>query len=88
MTVAAYIQKLNESTDFWSFSVTQGKKYTKIVQVQRSNQSGRSVHAFVDAQGNVYKPASWAAPAKGVRFNLASLDTQAVDPYGSYLYAR
>lgn len=88
MTVAAYVQKLNESTDFWSFSVTQGKKYTKIVQVTRGNPDSKSVHAFVDAQGNVYKPASWAAPAKNVRFNLANLDSQTVDPYGSYLYAR
>ena len=33
--------------------------------------NSRSVHAFVDMKtGEVYKPASVKAPAKGVRFNL------------------
>lgn len=54
----------------YSFEITEGRKYYKIV--QRDTQfSGGSVHAFVDkVTGDLYKPAGWAAPAKGVRFNL------------------
>ena len=51
----------------YNFLIDEGRKYYKIVMV--SNQ--RSVHAFVDkVTGDLYKPAGWAAPAKGVRFNL------------------
>ena len=54
----------------YSFEITEGKKYYKIVQ-RDANFSGGSVHAFVDKlTGDLYKAASWAAPAKGVRFNL------------------
>ena len=43
-----------------------GKKYLKVV-------SDGSVRFFVDAtNGNIYKPASYAAPAKGVRGNVLS----------------
>lgn len=62
----------NGSSCRYSFEITEGKKYYKIVQ-KDSNFSGGSVHAFVDKKtGDLYKPASWAAPAKGVRFNLGN----------------
>jgi hypothetical protein len=44
-------------------SVTYGKKYAKV-------QTNGSVYAFIDADGNIYKPASWSAPAKHVRGNI------------------
>jgi hypothetical protein len=47
-------------------SYTIGKKYIKVI----ANTGQKSVHAFIDADLNVYKPASWALPAKGVRYNL------------------
>ena len=50
-----------------TFTANMGKKYFKIV---TDNGTQRSVHCFVDLEGNVYKAASWAAPAKGVRYNL------------------
>lgn len=51
----------------YDFLIDEGRKYYKIVMV--SNQ--RSVHAFVDkVTGDLYKAATWAAPAKGIRFNL------------------
>jgi hypothetical protein len=69
--------------------VETGRKYYKVL-TNYGNQ--RSVHAFVDkATGDLYKPASWNAPAKGVRFNLLQdMDTltQVVDFAGSYLYKR
>ena len=51
-----------------------------------------SIHAFIDRQsGSVYKPASWKAPAKHVRYNLlddVSYETclHNADWAGSYLY--
>ena len=52
------------------FTVKTGKKYYKIVQMEfdtfqdRNEYREGSVHAFVDKQtGQVYKPASWQAPA-------------------------
>jgi hypothetical protein len=52
----------------------------------------RSVHAFVDMKtGEVYKPASIKAPAKGVRFNLLVITDREwllehADWAGGYLY--
>jgi hypothetical protein len=58
---------LNDSPLEYDFVIEPGRKYLKIVMV--NNQ--RSVHAFVDKNnGDLYKAATWAAPAKGVRFNL------------------
>lgn len=34
--------------------------------------SSRSVHSFVDFDGNIYKASSWKAPAKGIRGNIFS----------------
>lgn len=72
------------------FDVETGRKYYKIVQVTvTANDTHTSVHCFVDKNtGDVYKPAGWAAPAKGVRFNiLRDMDIlQNADWAGSYLY--
>ena len=52
----------------------------------------RSVHAFVDKKtGEVYKPASFKAPAKHVRYNLLSEISREecyarADWAGGYLY--
>lgn len=53
-----------------------GGRYYKIISKQTFG-SGESVHSFVDAKegpefGNVYKAASWRAPAKGARGNVFS----------------
>ena len=70
------------------------KRYIKVFTstvydgVQRD---GRSVFMFIDKEtGAVYKPASFKAPAKGIRFQLESLvdNPDLVDPYGSFLYIR
>lgn len=54
----------------YDFVIAEGRKFYKIIQ-KDANFSGGSVHAFVDkVNGDLYKAASWAAPAKGVRFNL------------------
>lgn len=73
------------------FYTEETRKYIKVIMETHGN---RSVHCFVDKEtGDVYKPASWKAPAKGVRFNL--LDDYSreqcyykADWAGSYLYRR
>ena len=59
------------------FKIKTGKKFYKIVQMNfdtfqnRNEYREGSVHAFVDKKtGQVYKPASWQAPAKHVRYDL------------------
>ena len=69
-----------------------GRKYHKIVMEYENGQ--RSVHAFVDKKtGDVYKAASFKAPAKGVRFNLCIISDREwllenADWAGGYLYKR
>lgn len=75
------------------FSSVKGRKYIKVVHRYNSSKEGDySVHCFVDAQtGDVFKPASWSAPAKGVRYNLLRNPEacyQKADWSGSYLYRR
>ena len=70
------------------FSIESGRKYLKI------NQNHGGVHAFVDKNtGEVYKPASYKAPAKGVRYDLRVINDRHAcfanaDWAGSYLYLR
>ena len=87
------------------FTYTVGKRYYKIIQEEFDTFQGRneyrsgSVHSFVgrskDILGNVYKPASWKAPAKHVRFSFQKpedirflLTPNNVDWAGGYLYLR
>ena len=68
-----------------------GRKYHKIWEVSGRNGS-KSCHAFIDKKtGEVYKPASYKAPAKGVRFNLLIIEERKFvlencDWAGGYLY--
>jgi oxalate decarboxylase/phosphoglucose isomerase-like protein (cupin superfamily) len=74
------------------YQVETGKKYHKVVFIDGGG--SRSVHAFVDKQtGEVYKSASWKAPAKGVRYDLRLIADreyllQNADWSGGYLYAK
>ena len=82
------------------FRYYEGKKYLKVVREEYDERNDRwrdtTVHAFINtATGEVYKPASWKAPAKHVRFDLSNdLDRQNLhDPNfvgwaGGYLYMR
>lgn len=65
-----------------------GPKYIKIVHAIKHNNSGkvvsRSAWAFVDKEtGDVFKPASWKAPAKHARANIFKPNTwSSVSAYG------
>ena len=79
---------------YHQLEVTEGKKYLKVW--ERLNRDGvedttRSCWMFVDKNdGACYKPASYKAPAKGIRFWIDQLADQPeiCDPYGSFLYVR
>jgi hypothetical protein len=76
----------------YKFYIESGRKYHKLIMETESG--SRSVHAFVDKKtGDVYKPASFKAPAKGVRYNLLRIESreqcyQRADWAGGYLYMR
>ena len=76
----------------YKFVIETGRKYHKII--METDCGSRSVHAFVDKKtGDVYKAASFKAPAKGVRFNLLVIKEREwllehADWAGGYLYAR
>ena len=80
----------------YKFYPEEGRKYFKIImEIPNLNRDpSRSVHAFVDKKtGEVYKPASFKAPAKIVRFNLCLIKDREwllenADWAGGYLYMK
>lgn len=85
------IAKLQDGICDYDFTFETGRKYHKVIM---NAHGSRSVHAFIDKNtGDVYKSASFKAPAAGVRYNL--MDTasrelcfQRCDWSGGYLYLR
>lgn len=79
-------------TSDYKFYIESGRKYHKLI--METGAGSRSVHAFVDKKtGEVYKPASFKAPAKHVRFNLLLIKDREwlfenADWAGGYLYKR
>ena len=79
-------------TSDYKFYIEEGRKYHKII--METGAGSRSVHAFVDKKtGDVYKAASFKAPAKGIRFNLCIMSDREwlfenADWAGGYLYMR
>ena len=94
----------NGTANLYKFVVQKGRKYLKIINQQYDDMGPNpsyeyrngSVHAFIDREtGDVYKPASWAKPAKHVRYNLLErsdrnflFDWKNVGWAGGYLYMR
>ena len=63
-----------------------GVRFLRVVKNDGSH--SRSVFCFVEkATGNVYKAASWKAPAKGIRGNILRPALDSVSIYGAH-YAR
>ena len=72
-----------------------GRKYIKVWSYLKDGNfddariKGRSCFMFVDKNsGECYKPASYKAPAKGVRYLITQLadNPHICDAYGSFLY--
>ena len=77
---------------YTNFEYEVGRKYIKVwsyLMSEGERLRGRSCYMFVDKNtGEVYKPASYKAPAKGVRYMITQLadNPHVCDPYGSFLY--
>ena len=101
------LEKIENGTENlykWDYKV--GKKFIKVFNLQYSEANdyynrpagyrAGSVTAFIDKNtGQVYKPASWKAPAKNVRFDLRIikereflLNPKNCDWAGGHLYMR
>ena len=92
----------NGTANLTTFVIKNGRKYYKIMQREFDTFRDRNewregcVHAFVDKNtGEVFKPASYNAPAKHVRYDLRIINDRAKlhDPTftgwaGGYLYMR
>ena len=78
----------NYTSDRYKFEIQTGRKYHKIVA------KNQGVHAFVNkTTGEVFKPASYKAPAKHVRYDLRIINDRErcfsnADWAGGYLYLR
>ena len=97
---------MDGSAKLYKFDYTVGKKYIKIFNLQwqdacdyynrKEGYRQGSVTAFVDKEtGQVYKPASWRAPAKHVRFDMRIIrdreflhNPENTDWAGGHLYMR
>ena len=86
------IKELKNGDCSIDYQVETGKKYHKVVFIDGGG--SRSVHAFIDKQtGEIYKSASWKAPAKGVRYDLRLIADREwlfenASWCGGYLYAK
>ena len=82
----------NNKDDGYKFYIESGRKYHKII--METHGGSRAVHAFVDQKtGEVYKAASFKAPAKIVRYRLLEIASREecfnrADWAGGYLYIR
>ena len=95
------LDALNDGTfKGMKFTITTGKKYHKIISndwdERRQEWNSGGVHAFVNKHtGEIYKAASWASPAKHVRYDLRIIRDReyVLNPdncgwSGGYLYMR
>ena len=82
---------------YTQFEYEVGRKYIKVWSYLKDGNfgdariKGRSCYMFVDKNdGAVYKPASYKAPAKGIRFYISQLadNPDICDAFGSFLYLR
>ena len=101
------INEINNGTaNLYKFVFKTGKKFHKVYFLEyqeaseyygtKAGYKSGSVHAFIDKNtGEVYKPASWQAPAKIVRFDLRLITDREflfnpnnISWAGSHLYLR
>ena len=101
------VDEINNGTaNLYKFTYTTGKKFHKVYFLEyqeaseyygtKAGYKSGSVHCFIDKQtGEVYKPASWKAPAKHVRFDLRLIQDREflfnpnnISWAGSHLYMR
>ena len=85
------IEKLKNGVCDYDFTIESGRKYHKVIV---SANGSKSVSCFVDKKtGEIYKAASFRAPAKHVRYDLRIIEQREwvlanADWAGSWLYLR
>ena len=87
MKLERYVEALNKCANgYQTYSIKAGRKWIKIM----TSHSKHYPHAFVDLDGNIYKPASYDQPYPKVRYHLDDIEwlEKNVDQFGSYLYAQ
>ena len=101
------LQKIEDGTEnLYKFVFKTGKKFHKVYFLEyreaseyygtKAGYKSGSVHCFIDKNtGEVYKPASWKAPAKHVRFDLRLIQDREflfnrnnIEWAGGHLYMR
>ena len=66
-----FVKKLNETYDDYTFDVTFGRKYARVITSPKLG-AGKSAWGFVDTNGDIWKPAGWNSPTKNFsRGNIA-----------------
>jgi hypothetical protein len=61
-----------------------GRKYIKLVRERADASDSKSVYCFIDLAGNIYKAASWKAPAKHIRGTVFEPDYSIGKALGHY----
>ena len=78
---AYYRKQFSQSSDPLTYSI--GLKFVKVFLLSRETGEPDSVWCFIDVKGDIFKPASWAKPAKHARGNIFIPDSLAnIGPYG------
>jgi len=89
---ADYQSKYNRGSNYTFALDSSGRRYHKVFMYRDGQRD--SIHAFIDKKtGDVFKPASFKAPAKGARYNVLNIQSREemfkyADWAGSYLYIR
>jgi len=79
-----HFPKLVENNQTTKLSVSFGRKYAKVI---GDNGAQRSVKGFIDMKtGDIFKPATWASPAKHARGNIADAEMRALTSDGFVRY--
>ena len=69
-----FVENLLKEKVNYTMETTAGRKYHKVIMVTCGGQ--RSVWCFVDkTTGDIFKPATWKAPAKHSRGNITKPET-------------
>ena len=69
-----------------TITYTIGPKYIKVYSHYLNNPDSISIYCFIDADGNIYKPAGSKKPADGIRSNILTADLNRIDIHGAWLY--
>ena len=89
---ANYQSQYSHGSNYTFALDSSGRKYHKVFMYINGQRD--SIHAFIDKKtGDVFKPASFKAPAKGARYNVLNIQSreemfERADWAGSYLYIR